>query len=139
MSHPSGRLRPEQLQGDTVCVNAFEQANSGAEQHACERDRELVDQAGIQTPAISSQLPTGRFRLRLLPCLLEVLHVRVQPVETLVPKLLEAARPLMNRSQPAGVEPSPTEPAESLLTAHVYNSPGHCGAPATGIASLTME
>ena len=40
----------------------------------------------------------------LLPCLLEVLHVLVQPVEALVPEALEPAAPLVDRSQPAGVE-----------------------------------
>ena len=37
-------------------------------------------------------------------CLLEVLHVRVQPVEALVPEPLEPACPLVDRSQPAGVK-----------------------------------
>src|SRR6185312_6747059 len=34
----------------------------------------------------------------------EIPDVRVQPVEALVPELLESTRPLVNRSQPAGVE-----------------------------------
>jgi pimeloyl-ACP methyl ester carboxylesterase len=40
----------------------------------------------------------------LLACLLEVLHVGVQTVEALVPEPLEPAGPLVDRSQPAGVE-----------------------------------
>src|SRR5215470_11232911 len=40
----------------------------------------------------------------LLPCLPQFLHVRVQPVEALVPEPLEPAGPLVNRSQPTGVK-----------------------------------
>src|SRR5436190_2121144 len=40
----------------------------------------------------------------LLPCLLQLLHVLVQPVEALAPEPLEAAHPLVDRPQPAGVQ-----------------------------------
>src|ERR671911_2294091 len=42
-------------------------------------------------------LPCPCHRSFLLPCLLEVLHVGVQPVETLVPEPLESADPLVDR------------------------------------------
>ena len=42
--------------------------------------------------------------LSLLPCLLQLLHVLVQPVEALAPEPLEAAHPLVDRPQPAGVQ-----------------------------------
>src|SRR5262249_51698309 len=53
----------------------------------------------------------------LLPCLLQLLHVLVQPVEALAPEPLEAAHPLVDRPQPAGVQAvqpllaRPTDPA----------------------------
>ena len=48
---------------------------------------------------------TGRrHRWFLLPCLFQVLHVLVQPVEALAPEPLEAAQPLVDRPQPAGVQ-----------------------------------
>src|SRR5499425_254479 len=40
----------------------------------------------------------------LLPCLLELLYVLVQPVEALAPEPLEAAHPLVDRPQTAGVQ-----------------------------------
>src|SRR5216110_2804162 len=45
--HPWGGLRPDRLQGHAARVHALEQADSGAEQHGRQRDRELVDQAGV--------------------------------------------------------------------------------------------
>src|SRR5215203_439425 len=51
----------------------------------------------------------------LLPCLLQLLHVLVQPVEALAPEPLEAAHPLVDRPQPAGVqavEPLLARPAD---------------------------
>ena len=47
MGHPLRRLRAGRLQGYAARVHAVEQADSGAEQHGRERDRELVDQAGV--------------------------------------------------------------------------------------------
>src|SRR3712207_7095960 len=44
-------------------------------------------------------LPCLCHRSFLLPCLLEVLHVGVQPVETLVPEPLESADPLVDRDR----------------------------------------
>lgn len=45
--HPRGGLRADRLQGHAARVHALEQADSGAEQHGRQRDRELVDQAGV--------------------------------------------------------------------------------------------
>src|SRR5207302_3252656 len=39
-----------------------------------------------------------------LPCLLQLLDVLVEPVEALAPEPLEAAHPLVDRPQPAGVQ-----------------------------------
>src|SRR6202020_2881684 len=44
---PLRRLRADRLQGHAARVHALEQADSRAEQHGGERDRELVDQAGV--------------------------------------------------------------------------------------------
>src|SRR5262249_43499466 len=40
----------------------------------------------------------------LLPCLFQLLHVLVQPVEAVAPEPLAAAHPLVDRPQPAGVQ-----------------------------------
>src|SRR5262245_17592002 len=40
----------------------------------------------------------------LLPCLLQLLHVLLQPIEALAPEPLEAADPLVDRKQPTGVQ-----------------------------------
>src|SRR6476619_612327 len=56
----------------------------------------VPDRAGASVLSLPSSL--------VLPRLLEVLHVGVQPVEALVPEPLETAGPLVNRSQPAGVK-----------------------------------
>jgi hypothetical protein len=40
-------VRADRLQGNAARVHALEQADSGAEQHGRQRDRELVDQAGV--------------------------------------------------------------------------------------------
>ncbi len=56
-----------------------------------------VDSSGLRLRSSTSRA----HQLLLLPCLLEVLHVRVQPVEALVPEPLEPAGPLVDRSQPA--------------------------------------
>src|SRR6476620_9050479 len=40
----------------------------------------------------------------LPPCLFQVLHALVQPVEGPAPEPLEAAQPLVQRPQPAGVQ-----------------------------------
>src|ERR1700730_17697914 len=47
VGHPLRRLRADLLQGHAARVPVFEQAGSGAEQHAGQSDRELVDQAGV--------------------------------------------------------------------------------------------
>ena len=47
VGHPPRRLHADRLQGHAARVDALEQADTGAEQHGCERDRELVDQAGV--------------------------------------------------------------------------------------------
>src|SRR6202023_1649638 len=60
----------------------------------------------------------------LLPCLLEVLHVLVEPVEALVPEPLEPAGPLVNRSQPAGVKAVEASLA-CLAVPHQSYSPEH--------------
>ena len=57
----------------------------------------VADCAGVLVLVVARSA-TPRF------CLLEVLDVRVQPVEALVPEPLEPAGPLVDRSQPAGVE-----------------------------------
>src|SRR5262249_38386203 len=51
----------------------------------------------------------------LPPCLFQVLHVLLQPVEAPAPEPLEAAQPLVHRPQPAGVQavqPLPARPAD---------------------------
>src|SRR3954454_21740283 len=57
----------------------------------------VADCAGVPCPVVLIQL-------LLLPCLLQVLHVRLQPVEALVPEPLEPAGPLVDRPEPAGVK-----------------------------------
>jgi hypothetical protein len=46
--HPRRRLRTDRLQRDPGRVHAVEQAGVGAEKHGRQRDRELVDQAGVE-------------------------------------------------------------------------------------------
>src|SRR5579871_4201842 len=59
-------------------------------------------------------------QLLLLTRLLEALHVLIEPVEALVPEPFEPASPLVNRSQPAGVEAVQTLLA-CLAVAHKAN------------------
>ena len=47
VGHPLRRLCADRLKGHAARVDAFEQADSGAEQHGCKSDRELVDQPGV--------------------------------------------------------------------------------------------
>ena len=48
MGHPGRGGGADLLQGQAVGVHTVEQADADAEQHGRERDRELVDQAGVQ-------------------------------------------------------------------------------------------
>src|SRR4026209_2962112 len=66
--------------------------------------REITISRSAVTDCAGACRPVAVIWSALLPCLLELLHVRVQPVEALVPELLEPADPLVDRSQPVGIK-----------------------------------
>src|SRR5438132_410860 len=94
--NPSG---PHHRDRCRTSVNASNTTSRGALM-----TREITISRSAVADCAGAPRPVALIKLILLPCLLEVLHVLVQPVEALVPEPLEPAGPLVNRSQPAGVK-----------------------------------
>ena len=103
MGCPSGRLAADRLQGNPGGIDAREQADAGADQDRGERNRDLVDQPGVQI-----------LDDRLAAACLDVLHMAA-PSPGLASTAAYAAmtslhdtvfgsRPVPERSLPPGIE-----------------------------------
>src|SRR5690348_8827027 len=93
---PSG---PHHRDRCRTCVNASNTSSGGAP-----ITREITISRSAVAGAGSPPLLVIAIVWSFLPCLPKFLHVLVQPVEALAPEPLEAAHPLVDRPQPAGVQ-----------------------------------
>src|SRR3954462_12058286 len=94
--NPSG---PHHRDRCRTCVNASNTSSRGAPMA-----REITISRSVVVRSGSAPLLVVVIRWFLLPCLVQISHVLVQPVEALAPEPLEAAHPLVDRPQPAGVQ-----------------------------------
>src|SRR3954452_19878839 len=92
--NPSG---PHHRDRCRTCVNASNTSSRGAP-----ISREIsISRSAVEC---ADSLLVVAIVWSLLRCLLQLLHVLVQPVQALAPEPFEAAHPLVDRPQPAGVQ-----------------------------------
>src|SRR5215218_725901 len=117
--NPSG---PHHRDRCRTCVNASNTNSRGAPMA-----REITISRSAVAWSGSPPLLVVAIVWSLLPCLLQLLHVLVQPVEALAPEPLEAAHPLVDRPQPAGVQAdSRCLPAPRTRTSPTSRSTRRC-------------